>query len=526
MKQKKAFLYIRVSTDEQADKGYSLKHQEERLRSYCQFQNIEVAGLYKDDHSAKTFERPAFQQMLAFLKKNKKSADLLLFTKWDRFSRNAADAYGMINTLNGLGMEPQAIEQPLDLSIPENKIMLAFYLAAPEVENDRRALNVIVGMRRAKKEGRWMATAPKGYKNVRIDNKPTIVPSDNANHVQWIFNEINKGVLAPDQVRKEANIRGFEVSRSYFWTMIRNPIYCGRIFIPAYKDEEAHYVKSVHETLISEELFYNVQDILNGKKRMTVANTKQKDELPLRGFLICAKCGGQLTGSASKGKYQRYFYYHCQPGCKERFRADDANEKLVAKLQEISAKKEALKFYRTILEKELRKSSQENTGDKQKIIAEINRNIERIDHAQKLMLDGQLDITEYRTIKQKFEAVIKQLEAEIKPQVSTTRDYKQYLDFGFNLLQNIDRVYVSGNTQLKSQILSSILAEKLVFEEKTYRTLVYNEALSLILNTSKALDKNKKGQTAGKSNLSSLVAPSLLTSNQILEDLKTLGDFG
>ena len=123
------------------------------------------------------------------------------------------------------------------------------------------------------------------------------------------------------------------------------------------------------------------------------------------------------------------------------------------------------------------------------------------------MLDGQLDISEYRSIKQKFEAIIKELEAETKPQVSTNKDYKQYLDFGFNLLQNIDRVYVSGNTQIKSQILSSILAEKLVFEEKTYRTLVYHEALTLILNTSKGLDKNKKGQTASKSNLSSLVAP-------------------
>ncbi|HEX7904871.1 MAG TPA: recombinase family protein [Chitinophagaceae bacterium] len=70
MKQKKAFLYIRVSTDEQADKGYSLNHQEERLRSYCQFQNIEVVGLYKDDHSAKTFDRPAFKQN-AFLFKEK-----------------------------------------------------------------------------------------------------------------------------------------------------------------------------------------------------------------------------------------------------------------------------------------------------------------------------------------------------------------------------------------------------------------------------------------------------------------------
>ena len=60
---------------------------------------------------------------------------------------------------------PKAVEQPLDLFIPENKMMLAFYLAALEVENDRRALNVFYGMRRAKKEGRWMATTPIGYTN-------------------------------------------------------------------------------------------------------------------------------------------------------------------------------------------------------------------------------------------------------------------------------------------------------------------------------------------------------------------------
>lgn len=40
---RKAILYVRVSTDEQADKGYSLRHQEETANKYCSFQNIEVA---------------------------------------------------------------------------------------------------------------------------------------------------------------------------------------------------------------------------------------------------------------------------------------------------------------------------------------------------------------------------------------------------------------------------------------------------------------------------------------------------
>ena len=130
---RKAIIYIRVSTDEQADKGYSLKHQLERLEKFCELQNIEVAAVFNEDYSAKTFNRPEFIKLLAMLKKNKNVADMLLFTKWDRFSRNAGDAYGMINTLNKLGVEPQAMEQPLDLTVPENKIMLAVYLAAPEV---------------------------------------------------------------------------------------------------------------------------------------------------------------------------------------------------------------------------------------------------------------------------------------------------------------------------------------------------------------------------------------------------------
>lgn len=58
----------------------------------------------------------------------------------------------MLNVLGRFGIEAQVIEQPLDLDIPENKMMLAFYLAATEVENDRRSLNIFHGTRRAKKK--------------------------------------------------------------------------------------------------------------------------------------------------------------------------------------------------------------------------------------------------------------------------------------------------------------------------------------------------------------------------------------
>ena len=129
MKQR-AYLYIRVSTDEQAEKGYSQKHQDDRLRQYCEQHNIEVVGALWEDYSGKTFDRPEFRKFLEHLKRARNAADLLLFLKWDRFSRNVAESYVMISKLAKMGIEPQAIEQPLDMSVPESKIMLAIYLAA------------------------------------------------------------------------------------------------------------------------------------------------------------------------------------------------------------------------------------------------------------------------------------------------------------------------------------------------------------------------------------------------------------
>jgi site-specific DNA recombinase len=188
---KTADLYIRVSTDEQADKGYSQRNQEEVLKRYCEINRISVKRVVFEDHSAKTFNRPRWNHLLLELRKHKGQTDLVLFTKWNRFSRNAGDAYHMISTLRRLGVEPQAIEQLLDLSVPENKMMLAFYLAAPEVENDRRALNTLHGMRRARKEGRWMGPAPYGYANkVTEDGKKYIAPRDaEAEIIQWAFNQ-------------------------------------------------------------------------------------------------------------------------------------------------------------------------------------------------------------------------------------------------------------------------------------------------------------------------------------------------
>ena len=86
----KADLYIRVSTDEQADKGYSQRDQEERLRRYCENNSIVVGQVIYEDYSAKTFNRPEWIKLLDTLRKKSSRTNLLLFTKWDPFLPFAA----------------------------------------------------------------------------------------------------------------------------------------------------------------------------------------------------------------------------------------------------------------------------------------------------------------------------------------------------------------------------------------------------------------------------------------------------
>lgn len=291
---RRAILYIRVSTDEQADKGYSQRNQEEALKRHCSLNFIDVEKVIFEDHSAKTFKRPQWRQMLLSLKKPKNRPDLILFTKWDRFSRNAADAYQMIRLLNEYDIEPQAIEQPLDLTIPENKMMLAFYLAAPEVENDRRALNVFHGMRRAKKEGRWMGTAPCGYLNkTSEDGRKYVCPLEpQAGLMKWAFTEIAEGRYNTEQIWKEAKRKGLNSSRNNFRSLLRNPIYCGKIIIPQYKNEPMYWAEGQHEAIITEALFHAAQEVLDNRKRKIVKRQiSAPHQLVLRGFLICPHVG-------------------------------------------------------------------------------------------------------------------------------------------------------------------------------------------------------------------------------------------
>ncbi|MEN0055991.1 MAG: recombinase family protein [Mucilaginibacter sp.] len=486
-----ADLYIRVSTDEQADKGYSQRLQEDVLLKYCEINGIKARKIIFEDHSAKTFERPEWKKLLVELKKYKGKTDLVLFTKWDRFSRNASDAYQMISLLRKIGIEPQAIEQPLDMNIPENKMMLAVYLTTPEIENDRRALNVKTGMRQARKEGRWLGVAPPGYINKTRENGTKYVAFNEpeATHMRWAFEQVADGVFTTQEVWKMANKRGLKASLTSFRTALRNIGYCGKVLVPAYKNEEKQLVQGLHEPLISEAMFFKAQEMIDGRVREIGINSSHgvlvvaPDKLPLRGFLRCSRCTRLLTGSASKGRNGYYHYYHCQPSCGCRYKAEQVNMAFLAKLREFIPKAGMAELYAEVILDLYNNGNDFFRNERKNFIAQITENNNRITKARELLLSDDITGSDYKTIKAEAEEKIMILEAKLSDFMANsaaTVDIDKLVYKAVENLKKLDLLYLNADIGKQRDIIGSIFPEKWSFDGIEHRTGKINEAVRLI----------------------------------------------
>ncbi len=495
---KRAIIYTRVSTDEQ-NNGYSPIDQKDKLHRYCENNNIDVVGFYHDDESGKTFERPEWKKIMTFLRKNKNTVDYICFLKWDRFSRNTPEAYAELGKLKKLNVEARAIEQPLDLEVPEQKIMLAIYLTAPEVDNDRRSLNIFHGIRKAKKDGRWLGACPKGYKNTRNDNnRPIIILEGGLQErlVRSAFTEFATGIYNIEELRKKLIKKGLKSERNTFWTMLRNKAYIGKVFVAAYKGEPEEWVQGKHEALIDDATFYKVQDILLDRRKNIPSSFKTiRDEFPLRGHLLCPRCNKLLTASSSRGKMGKLFpYYHCTKGCKERQNAAVVNAAFIKLIGTIKVSPNSIKLFGAIVKEKLKKNNSNGKVEMDAILKDIEKQKQRISNAKSLMLDSEITASEYKEMKVEIEERITKLTSELSSINAGMLNLDSKIDDCIELLSNLDKHYEQRDTAIKRRIVSSIFPSKLIFDNKKVRTLEMNKAVSLITSNDKGCRSTKKKQ--------------------------------
>lgn len=480
---KSAYLYIRVSTDEQKRKGYSLPEQEDRLLKYCEYNNIHVKGVYSEDFSAKNFNRPEWNRLIAVIKKKPLGEEKnILFVKWDRFSRNIEYAYEMIGVLRKYSAIAMAIDQPIDFSVPESIVMLAVYLSIPEAENSRRALNTSNGIRRAKLSGRYPNKAPIGFTNLTgIDGKKYIAPKEpEAGVIKWIFEQLAKNCYMLEELRRMAIARGFKCSKSNFWKFIRNPVYCGLIVLSS-ETNGNQIIKGVHIPLISEALFYEVQNIITTKRKISCEKEDLNAMFFLKGYLICPLCNKKLRGSFSQGKTKKYPYYHCIGRCKTRISANLLNNNYTEKLQKIVLSNNVGELFGLVL-KDINVSFQkkELLQRKYRLSKQLVEQELMISKVRKLFVTDSLKFDDFSAIKKECTAMIDSLKRELKSvnlEISGIVENSEQANQSFT---SIFGNFQSLNTADKKQLVSLIAPSKINFQTgELYLEL--SSALSKIL---------------------------------------------
>lgn len=265
-----------------------------------------------------------------------------------------------------------------------------------------------------------------------------------------------------------------------------------------FNEEAACFVKSIHEPLISDELFDKVQCIMDGNVNPARPNVKVlcDDNLPLRGFLVCPDCGHLITGSASTGRSgNKYYYYHCQSPCSYRYRAEIINSKFLEILQSLEMRASIKNYLKKILKQNFEKLINNPQRERKAILLEIDRLNSRLKQARNKLMEEVIDNEDYLEIKADCKVQIEKLEAKLtKGNDSKKIDLPKLLDQALSNLVDLAKVYTDGDIEVKRKIIGSIFPQKLQFSKNHYRTTRPNVLLCYIyqINNELRIEKNRK----------------------------------
>jgi len=456
--------YKRVSTDEQADRGHSLQHQEVMLTKYCEINNHNIVEIYTEDYSGKSFNRPEWIKIMSFIKKNRGKVDLILCNRWDRFSRNQYDAMTVIKELNKLGVTVNTVEQPLDISKSDNKILLSLYLTMPEVENDRISEKTTEGSWRARMNGYWTTQAPKGYDNFRDDKKSTLRPNSDAPLMIEAFKMLSSGVYSGDEVRKWLNDNKVKISKNTFLRCIRNPVYIGKIRTGAWRKEPSQIVMGLHPAIVTEDVYYRANDVLEGRRRNMKFHDDKSDLYPLKGLLKCPEHDRSLTAYACRshtGKLHHY-YLCCKDKCKQRHRIQDVHESIEDVLFTISCSAQIVNLYKKTLEKLFEKDDFQRRDEIQKTRKELEKLELRKSNLQNDLMDRTITPQDYQEMKGRVDKDLVLIKDNLINLQKQTSPFKNYIKKEAPMLENLLEYYRKSDGVTKKKILSTIFAEKLI----------------------------------------------------------------
>ena len=464
---KRAVIYCRVSTVDQAEEGDSLNTQEKICRAYAANNGYEIVedGVYIErGESAKTANRPVLLRMLDFCSSKKRGISAVIIYKVDRLSRNTDDYSSLRLLLRRYGVGIKSATENLT-DTPAGRFMENQMANIAQFDNEVRSERCGGGMREAMRNGRYVWPAPVGYSNVRVADKATIAPSDAAHLIRRAFELASTGLHTTDDVWrivcKEGLVKrnGKAPSRTYFHTMLKNELYTG------WMEKFNERCKGAFEPVISEALFKQVQRVLRNKGHLMTEYKTNNPVFPLRRF-ISSPDGIKLTGSIAKGKYPYYRFNGGTGG----FKKEELERRFAEFMDSYRFKPAQLKRLHQLIEARFHGATETERKDSQK----LEKRLSELKDKQSALVEKNLrGVLNDSILKQELDRIEKEeaaVNASLSSYTASTASPKEAVAFASEYLERPSAIWIRAKNETKTNLQRFQFPLGIIFDGEKFGT--------------------------------------------------------
>lgn len=326
---KKVAIYVRVSTDTQAEKGFSIDHQISQLTDWALSNQWEITKIYNDSgFSGAKLDRPAMKRMIDDCKAKKFNA--VLVYKLDRLSRDLRNSLTLIEDIfKKNNVELLSKNEDNDLNTANGMLSFSMYQSFAQYERVMISQRMMSGKIERAKQGKPLATSFDTF-GYHYANDTLHIVDIQAEVVKSIFSDYLSGdsvLTIANRLNDEGHIgKKAKWSTSSVRFILDNKTYAG------FNKFQGVYYKGNHDPLVSMEIYEKVQEQLFLRQKKAYDKTGNarpfQSKYMLSGLLRCAKCNAVLSLSlgAKRKDGSRYGYYRCSSTIKHNLYSNHREE--------------------------------------------------------------------------------------------------------------------------------------------------------------------------------------------------------
>jgi len=476
---KSCYIYLRVSTGEQATEGFSLENQKRACLEYARNHGYHARRIFLDDgKSGRTSHRPAFQELLAEIDKYKVNA--LIIYKIDRFARNVSDFRDIRKEIEAKGVEMISV---LEGNVTKGSSLIANILASvAEWESDVNGQRTRDALMQKFREG-WQPTPPPiGYRSVGKEReRKTCEPDPNtAPIIKEMFELYSTGNYSIVEIQEwlaDRNIlsrNGVGLGHSVIHTILNNPFYYGLI---RWHGESK---MGKHIPIISKELYDTCQYVL-AKHRNFLLRRRVHDFL-LRGFLYCGECGQRYVAEWHKNAHKlrarggKIAYYHCpkrdRNGCRAPYvEMEDIETQVEREFRNMQFSPEFIEAVARKTREKLDESRANATSTKQAIMNQKLALENRRNKLEDALIDGAIDRDAFKRKHGELQKQIAHTETQMQDVDNRSRIDMDLIDETLSFTRDIYATYKDAPPFLKRHYLRFFYEKLTVKNKKIYEAI-------------------------------------------------------